>query len=92
MLTLDTPVQVAENVLFTGVDKEAVLLNTRTNKYFGLNEVGARFWDVLSMSSLRHAHQVLCTEYEINPQQLEQDLLELAGLMVQHGLLEIHPA
>jgi Coenzyme PQQ synthesis protein D (PqqD) len=89
MLTLDTPVRAAKNVLFTGVAEEAVLLNTRSNKYFGLNDVGARFWDVLVKSSLRDAYQVLCSEFAVNPQQLEQDLLELADLMVQHDLLEI---
>ena len=89
MLTLDTPVRIAENVLFTGVDQEAILLNTRNNKYFGLNDVGARFWDELSKSTLRHAYQVLFSEYAINPQQLEKDLLGLVTLLVQHGLLEI---
>ena len=92
MLTLDTPVRIAENVLFTGVDQEAVLLNTRSNKYFGLNDVGARFWDELSKSTLRHAYQVLCAEYAINPRRLEKDLLELTNLLVQHGLLEIDKA
>ena len=92
MLTLDTPVRIAENVLFTGVDQEAVLLNTRSNKYFGLNDVGARFWDELSKSTLRHAYQVLCVEYAINPRRLEKDLLELTNLLVLHGLLEISHA
>jgi hypothetical protein len=89
MLTLDTTVHIADHVLFTGVDEEAVLLNTRNNKYFGLNDVGARFWDELSKSTLRRAYQVLFSEYAINPQQLEKDLLELTTLLVQHGLLEI---
>jgi|WetSurMetagenome_2_1015567.scaffolds.fasta_scaffold530861_2 hypothetical protein len=90
MLTIDTPVHVSENVLFTGIEKEAVLLNTRTNKYFGLNEVAARFWDLIENNSIREAYNIICSEFEINPRRLEQDLLEFVDLLVQHGLLELN--
>jgi hypothetical protein len=90
VLTIDTPVHISENVLFTGIENEGVLLNTRTNKYFGLNEVAARFWDLIENRSIREAYNIICSEFEINPRQLEQDLLEFVDLLVQHGLLELN--
>ena len=93
MLTLDATLNVPTHVLFTTVDQDAVLLNTLTNKYYTLNEVGARFWNLLSGGkTLREAHQALLEEFEVESPQLEQDLLELVGDLRENGLVEITEA
>ena len=93
MLTLDATLNVPTHVLFTTVDQDAVLLNTLTNKYYTLNEVGARFWNLLTGGkTLREAHQALLEEFEVESPQLEQDLLELVGDLRENGLVEITEA
>ena len=90
MLTLDSVVNIPASVLSTTVDQDVVLLNTLTNKYFSLDEVGARFWSLLSDGkTLRDAHQALLKEYEVESFQLEQDLLELLSELRGSGLVEI---
>ena len=93
MLSLDTKISIPSLVLFTTVDEDVVLLNTRTNKYYALDEVGARFWNLLSEGkTLRETHQTLLEEYEVEPPQLEQDLLELLADLQENGLVEISQA
>ncbi len=93
MLTLDTTLHVPAHVLYTTVEQDAVLLNTRTNKYYSLNEVGARFWNLLAEGkTLREVYQALLGEFEVEAPRLEQDLLELVERLLKSGLVEITEA
>jgi hypothetical protein len=90
MLTLDTIIKIPSKVAFSFVEQEAVLLNKQTNQYYRLDEVGARLWSLLQGGkSLRESHPILLEDYEVDPIQLEQDILELADDLLNHGLLEI---
>lgn len=93
MLTLDSTVHIPAHVFFTTVDGGSVLLNTHTNTYFALEEVGVRFWDLLKDGNpLKKIHRILLDEYEVGPAQLEQDLLEILNDLLDNGLLEIAQA
>jgi hypothetical protein len=90
MLTLDDTLHIPGNVSFTFVDEDAVLLNMQTNQYYLLDEVGARLWGLLrDGKSLRESYQTLLDEYEVDPAQLEQDVLELLAKLKEQGLVEI---
>ena len=83
-------VTMPEYVLIQELDGEAVLLNLKSETYFGLDDVGMRIWQVLTMShSIQDAYQVLLDEYEVAPEKLHQDLNDLLVQLVQQGLLEV---
>lgn len=89
MLTLDTPLTLPAHVSFSVVGEDAFLLNTRTSKYYLLQEVGARLWNLLSGSqTLRQAYERLLEEYDVSAPELERDLLELVADLVENDLLE----
>jgi hypothetical protein len=89
MLTLDSILRIPDSILFTPVDEEAVLLNTCTNRYFSLDDVGARVWSLLGEGKiLREIHQTLLEEFDVEAAQLERDLLELATQLLENGLVE----
>jgi hypothetical protein len=90
MLTLDTPLRIPAHVSFSQVGEDAFLLNTRTNQYYGLEKVGARLWELFNEGGLlRDIHRKLLDEYEVDPAQLEQDVLELINHLLENGLVEI---
>lgn len=90
MLTLAARLRIPVHVLSTAIEGDAVLLNTQSNKYYSLNEVGARFWNLLSEGKdLMEIHRLLLNEYEIEPLQLEKDLLELVGNLHEHNLIDV---
>jgi len=90
MLTLDAQLLIPKHVSFTLVEQDAILLNTRTNKYYALDEVGARLWGLLNEGKqLTDAYQMLLDEYEVKPARLEKDLLELIDHLVENGLVEV---
>lgn len=93
MLTLDSHLVLPSHVTFSVVGADSFLLNTRTSKYYLLQEVGSHLWSLLSQGkSLRHAYAILLDEYEVDPPELERDLLELLIDLLENGLVEIAPA
>ena len=84
---------VPQHVLVRPLDQESVLLNLETEQYFGLDETGTRMWQLLTTSpSIDRAYQELLAEYNVQPETLRENLTELLGHLVEHGLLQVLPA
>jgi Coenzyme PQQ synthesis protein D (PqqD) len=87
-LSSTTKVAVAPDVLINVVDGEGVLLNLKSESYFGLDEVGMRMWQVLTeKDSVKAAYETLLAEYDVEPDKLQKDLEELIDQLVEHGLV-----
>ena len=81
-----------EHVLFRQLDDEAVLLDLQSGTYFGLNDVGARAWQlILEHGRLSRVLEVLQEEYAAAPDTVERDLLALAGQLVDQKLVHVTP-
>ena len=72
------------------VGEEAALLNLASERYFGLDPVGTRVWALISKDPrLQPAFDTLCAEYEVEPAQLEADLLDLMDQLAEAKLVRI---
>jgi len=90
MSTLETKINIPKDVLFHEVDDEMVLLNLVNGKYYSLDDVGSRMWALITEhGQLMPAYHAFLEEYQVDPQQLEQDMLELTNKLAEHGLLQI---
>lgn len=90
MLTLNTILRIPAHVPFSVVGEDAFLLNIKADKYYGLDKVGARLWELLNEGkSLKDSHQIILNEYEVDPAQLEKDLLRLIEDLLDKGLVEV---
>ena len=90
MVTLTDKVSVSKDVLASEVENEIVLLNQATGKYFTLDDVGTRMWKlIVQHGQLEQVHQTMLAEYDVEPQQLEQDLLALTDKLVANALLQM---
>lgn len=91
MVSLTDRVTVPSHVLFRVLDKESVLLNVQTERYFGLDETGTRMWQLVTAApSVEAACQQLLDEYDAKPEALRQDLVELVTRLVDNGLLQVN--
>jgi len=89
-INLDTQISIPEAVYTQEVDDETVLLDVESGKYFGLDPVGTRMWQLLrEHGTLRTTYETMLTEYEVEPERLEKDLIELTETMIEKGLAEI---
>jgi hypothetical protein len=86
-------VKVPEDVLISGLQNEAVILNLNSERYFGLDDIGTRFFSLLNSSeSVQQAYEVLLAEFEVDPEILRQDLVEFLKLLDEKGLVEVCPS
>jgi hypothetical protein len=89
-ITFGTKATVPPDVLVQELQGESVLLNLRSGRYYGLDEVGTRMWAALTASdSLRAAFESLLSEYAVDADRLQGDLLALVENLVGHGLVEV---
>ena len=90
MISLQQKVTISKKVLSQEVDGETVLLDLKSESYFGLDEVGTRIWQLLNEGSdLRSVFDTLLNEYEVDEKQLEKDLDELLNKLIDEELITI---
>jgi hypothetical protein len=84
--------RIAPEVLIQEVGGESVLLDLKTERYLGLDEVGTRMWQALLASdSIQAAYDTLLAEYDVTPQQLEGDLRDLLNRLLENALITTKP-
>ena len=83
-------VSAPKHVLVRQIEGESVLLNLRTERYFGLDEIGSRMWASLTTAdSIQASYEALLGEYEVDAEQLRCNLEELIEKLVENGLVEV---
>lgn len=91
MITLDTRISIPETVYTQEVGEETILLDTQGGRYFSLDPVGTRMWQLLRQhGTLRPVYETILDEYDVTPDRLETDLLGLVEKMIDKGLAKIH--
>ena len=89
-ITLAHRVTRSDDALFQEVGGEAVLLDLASERYFGLDPVGTRIWALLSEHDTLHGiADVMSTEYDVDRDRLEIDLLALAQKLAEAGLIKV---
>ena len=93
MLSFADRVEVPKHVLVRLLEKESVFLNLETEHYYGLDEIGTRMWQVVTASpNIEDAFVQLLSEFDVEAQQLRENLSELLERLIDLGLLRIHSA
>ena len=86
-LSLDQSLAVSEDALFRELAGEGVILDLASGRYYGVDRVGARIFELLNTgASLRQVHRTLLDEFDVGPEVLERDLLEFATELVTRRL------
>ena len=90
VLTLARNAHPSHNALCQVTGDEAVILDMASEQYFGLDRVGRRVWELLSVdSSLEATHQTLLAEFDVDAERMEHDLLALVGQLSDAGLVTL---
>jgi hypothetical protein len=83
-------VTVPASVLFRDLDGESVLLETGSGRYYGLDEVGTRMWNLLRQhGEIEAVCRDLLREYDVTEERLREDLAKLVEDLSSRGLLQI---
>lgn len=85
-------IELSPDVLSQEVSGETVLLDIRSESYFGLDQVGTRIWELMQeKGDLETIFKAMLDEYDVEPGQLESDLSELVEKLAKAGLVQTTP-
>lgn len=77
----------------SGIAGETVILSLTAGRYYGLDAVGARVWQIIQAPTVvADATRTIVAEYDVEPERCEADLLALLPRMVDTGLVEVRSA
>lgn len=69
---------------------ESILMSLRTGMYYGLDEVGARVWELVREPRLvSDIRDVIAGEYEVERDRCERDILALLRDLAAQGLIDV---
>lgn len=89
-ISCNSVVTVATDQVSCDLKGEAAILNLNDGVYYGLNEVGARIWSLLSEPiTVSHIRDQLEREYDVDSGRCEKDLVELLSKLEDAGLIEV---
>ena len=90
MVELDTRLTRSENLMFSEIDGDKVMVDIQRGAYFGLNPVAGEIWDLLATpKASAEIIQILLERYEVEPSTCQEETLAVLQRMLRLGLVEI---
>jgi len=92
-IALDTPLCISSTAVSTAIPGETVILDPTSGRYFGLDGVGARVWEMLhTTTTLQSMVATITAEYDVDAETCERDLRALLAQLDEKGLVVIGDA
>jgi hypothetical protein len=89
-ITDSATVVVADDLLASAFGAELVILSLKDGVYYGLEDVGARIWNLLQRPTTVGAiRDALIAEYDVEPGQCGRDLRSLLQDRAARSLIEV---
>lgn len=89
-LSCESIVVVSKDQMASDIAGETVILGLTAGRYYGLDAVGARVWQLIQTPmTVSDVIRTIVSEYQVDPEQCEADLLKLLRQTVDAGLVEV---
>jgi len=90
MIDQETYVKRNSDVFANEIDGEAVMMNIQTGKYYGLDEVGSRIWELMEHKiQVKKIIEQLQKEYDVSEEQCKTDVINLLNDLKSNQLIEV---
>lgn len=84
-------IEISSEVLTQEVGGETVILDLKTESYFGLDEVGTRIWQLLQeQKDIQTITATMLNEYDVKEDQLGKDIQNLLNKLNKAGLITLN--
>jgi hypothetical protein len=80
----------AKDQVSSNLGGEVVILNLSAGMYYGLDEVGARIWELLQESrTVSEIQETISTEYDVERSRIDHDVVAFLQRLSDEKLIEI---
>jgi len=84
-------IEISSEVLTQEVGGETVILDLKSESYFGLDEVGTRIWQLLQeQEDIQTITATMLKEYDVKEEQLEKDIQNLLTQLDKAGIITLN--
>jgi hypothetical protein len=81
------------NQIGCDMGEEVVILDLKSGTYYGLDDLGARIWNLIEQpASLVTIREAIMSEYEVDAETCDRDILAFLNRMQVAGLVEVGDA
>ena len=86
-------ITISEEALSQEVNGETVILDLKSESYFGLDEVGTRVWQLLQEhEDVQKVFDAMLEEFDVDANTLASDMKNLINDLIEKGLISSdHP-
>ncbi len=85
-------IEISSEVLTQEVGGETVILDLKSESYFGLDEIGTRIWQLLQeQENIQTIIATMLNEYDVKEEQLEKDIQNLLTQLNKAGIVTFDP-
>ena len=89
-MNIKSKITLSKNVFAQEIDEETIILDSETQEYFSINEIGKVIWSLLEeKKNLEEIKAEMLDMYEVPEEQLEKDVLNFLQALEQKGLIKI---
>lgn len=80
----------AKDKRYSNLSKEVVILDLKSEEYYGLNHVGATIWHLLQEpKAVSEIKSIILNKYDVDLEQCDRDLKSFLEELKHQGLIEI---
>ena len=84
-------IKFSSEILTQEVGGETVILDLKTESYFGLDETGTRIWQLLQeQKDIQSITETMLNEYDVEEDQLKKDIQNLLSKLNEAGLITLN--
>jgi hypothetical protein len=89
-VNINSKITLSKNVFAQEIDDETIILDSVTQEYFSINEIGKVIWSLIEeKKNLEEIKAEMLDMYEVPEEQIEKDLLNFIQALEQKGLIKI---
>jgi len=90
MQRLPARIRLSSDTLYQDIGGQAVILQLKTEQYYGMDQTGLRFWQLIADDGdTESIVGQLLKEFDVEENQLRQDLADLLEKLLAAHLIEI---
>lgn len=88
-INAETTVARTPDMIASDIDGEVVMMSVSGGKYYGMDSIGSRAWELLDRPrKVSELCDLLCEEFDVEQEQCVQDVLAFLGELAGKNIIE----
>ena len=90
MIKTESYIKRNKEVFASEIDEEVVMMNVDTGKYYGMDAIGSRIWELIDEKiQVKKLISTLMEEYDVSEEECRNDVLEFLNELYDQQLVQI---